>query len=127
MTLAIKYNYSDEILFITVEGEFSLESAQTTFLETLGHLDEIKGKKILIDCRSIINLSHDTITIYKYVTFVEKELKKRSLYPKIVYLHNRKNMNEIQIFAEDVAVNRGIIGRVFDDYETALSWLKNNV
>lgn len=55
------------------------------------------------------------------------EIKKKLTTPmKIVFMDREAEHSELNLFGETVAVNRGIIGRVYTEIEEAENWLRSS-
>lgn len=63
-----------------------------------------------------------TIEIHKLMTAVAKILP-RSI--RVAFIDQMADHNDLNLFAETVAVNRGAIGRVFASVSEATEWLES--
>lgn len=123
MPISIATEIKNEILFVTNMGDYTKESAESTFLEILEILKKTKTKNVLMDCRQIKS-SLNTFQYYDYAEFVAKAVYQSAVYPNLAYLgYIDDEISELRQFAENVAVNRSANFKIFLDINQAITWL----
>jgi len=113
-------------LNVVATGRFSLPEAKRTFLQMLEAIALHKCTKALFDGREIDG-NPTTIERFYYSEFAAKsalDIVGRSIFrpPQFAYVL-REPMLDPTRFGEDVAVNRGMWVKAFDNPEQALQWL----
>ena len=108
-------------------GEFSLEDAKQGFLELLGAVAQYKAEKILLDGRNVRGKPGDLERFY-YGEFAAREnlriVVEHKIVPRFAYVIHEP-LRDPSKFGETVAVNRGMILKVFETLEDATAWLTN--
>jgi hypothetical protein len=115
-----------EFLSVVVTGEFSLEEAESTFLDIVGAVSENKSEKVLVDGRE---LSGDPRKIERFfygdfAAQMYRDLIKiiTSRAPVFAYVLQEPVLDP-QRFGETVAKHRGMLVKAFDNLDDALGWL----
>jgi hypothetical protein len=126
MPISIKLEYKDEVLHVIALGKYTLASAIATLIEVLRTAQKANTGKIFIDCRPLATLDASTMETFQYAQAAADELDNLNFRPKLAYLFNSRDMNEMQQFGAIVAINRKVRVRIFDDYNAALNWLSDN-
>ncbi len=115
----ITFEPRDGYLYAYVEGEHdSYEISKAYWLEVVAEVNRTGAKRVLIDenivesasVAEVFRLASELPTFgfgAAYVAFVDRYL----------------DQNEINEFAELVAVNRGLNGKIFNDERLAIEWL----
>jgi len=80
---------------------------------------ELQYRKVLVEQQFDKPLS--TIEAF---TLVEELLKMIVIKARIAFVDRDSTQNDINMFAETVAVNRGIFARVFTNITDAMNWLE---
>jgi len=108
-------------------GEFSLEEARRTFLEMLETVAQHKVEKVLFDGRGLVGEPR-TIERFYYGQFAARavaesiERGRFSRSPQFAYVLEEPVLDP-QRLGENVAVNRGMFVKAFDNLPDALGWL----
>ena len=126
MTLTIKIEYKNDILFVKVLGEFTEDSAISTFDELLENAKECRAKKALVDCRRDKVSNQDFMTTFFYSQEIAKRQIEKLTFLKLAYLFHPEDNPDLRLFGETVAKNRGVNGKVFFDYDDSINWLIEN-
>jgi hypothetical protein len=124
--MSLKTSAEAECLYATVAGEFSLEEAEKTFLEILDAVAQHRYEKVLFDGREVSGKPTDMQRFY-YGEFVARAVvdftEQTGLpSPKFAYALEEPVLDPRR-FGENVAANRGMHVRAFDNLEDALEWL----
>lgn len=126
MGMSLKISAESECLYVTVTGEFSLEEAERTFLEILDAVAQHKHTKVLFDGRQILGQPTGMQRFYygKYVAQAVADFPRRSglRSPKFAYVLDEPVLDPRR-FGENVAANRGMNVKAFDNLKDALEWL----
>ena len=115
-----------DLLRVCVTGEFSLEEAKRTFLETMEAIALHRTKRALFDGRTITG-NPRTIERFYFGEFAAEastnhQIRNSSTAPRFAFVL-REPVLDPERFGETVAVNRGMLLKVFDNVEDALAWL----
>jgi hypothetical protein len=126
MSMLLKIRPESSLLNVGAKGEFSLKEAKRTFLEMLEAVSLHKTKKVLFDGRKLTGRP-ETMERFYYGEFAAQSVAnfaKRgvSLATQFAYVLKEPVLDPRR-FGETIAVNRGMIVRVFDTLEDALKWL----
>jgi hypothetical protein len=127
MGMILETRAEPEFLHVEVAGNFSLEEAKRTFLETLEAVARHGAKKVLFDgCKLIGNPT--TMERFYYGEFAANSVARfgdRGVSPATQFAYVlREPILDPRRFGESVAVNRGMFVKVFDNLEDALGWLR---
>jgi hypothetical protein len=126
MGMFLKISAESEYLYASVTGEFSLEEAERIFLEILNAAAQHKYKKVLFDGREISGEPTDMQRFYygAYVARAVVDFTNRSGLPspKFAYALEEPILDPRR-FGENVAANRGMHVKAFDNLEDAMEWL----
>ena len=126
MTLSVDLALIDGIVIATVTGEYRRDAAVKALGNTFGFLAENHSKKLLIDAREMENPPRQIMETAGYaLAAIEGRKASHAADVKTAYLFAAEQENESQHLAETMADNRGVIARVFYDYDEAVAWLKN--
>jgi hypothetical protein len=124
----ISYTAVGDLLRVTVTGEFSLENSKRNFLETLQVLREYRLPKVLFDGSKLTG-EPTTMDRFHYGEFIASEFNKfviaEGFVPRFAYVIAPPVIDP-QRFGENVAVNRGMNARIFDNFSDAYQWLEIN-
>ena len=125
-TFHINFVTDGDLLRVTVTGEFSLASSKLNFLETLHTLKQCRLPKVLFD-GSHLTGEPTTMDRFHYGEFIAAEFNKfviaEGFVPRFAYVLAHPVIDP-QRFGENVAVNRGMNARIFDNFEDAYQWLE---
>jgi len=120
----------ESLLRVVAKGEFSLEEAKRTFLEMLEAVALHKSKKVLLDGRTVLG-DPKTMERFYYGEFAAQSVSQyqargvsRGTPFAYVLLEPMLDPNR---FGETVAVNRGMVIKVFDNSAEALVWLEAEI
>lgn len=117
----IRFEDRDGFLYAYVSGEEdSVAISEEYFQRTINEAYKRDKKKLLIEENfpnqpSVIDIYTVTVSISKMLTAPLK----------IAFVDRMAEQNSLNMFAETVAVNRGVHGRVFSDIRAAEKWLKS--
>lgn len=126
MGMSLKIKAYSSFLNVEVTGEFSLPEAKQTFLEILEAATVNKLNKVLFDGRRLIG-DPSTIERFYYGDFAATSVRKQialglpdnTHFAYVLELPMRDPMK----FGEIVAVNRGMLVKVFGNHKEASAWL----
>lgn len=122
ITLSIR---DDGLLYATYSGEFSLAEAEETFLQILEAVERHKLRKVVVDGIAITG-APSTFERFLYGEFVAEKVntlrERTALSPRFAYILIPP-VRDPGRFGENVAVNRGMIIKTFEDRDNALEWL----
>lgn len=125
MELTLSIRADEGLLFATYSGEFSLAEAQETFLQILEGIKQHKIEKIVVDGRAITG-EPSTLERFLYGEFAAEKVKtlrmENILIPRFAYILIPPVLDPRRL-GEDVAVNRGMAVKVFENLNSALEWL----
>lgn len=126
MELAFSTHAEKGMLLATYTGEFRLPQAQETFLQILEALEQRKVRKVVVDGRALTGQLSPSER-FAYGEFVAKEVNaQRSRIaghaPQFAYVLNPPVLDPERL-GENVAVNRGMHVKAFDNLDDALDWL----
>ena len=126
MTLRQKMRPDGDLLTVSAMGDFSLEEANRMFLEMMEAVALHGTKRVLFDGR-IITGNPGTIERLFYGEFAAAAVSKYHARTgagetRFAYVL-REPVLDPQKFGEAVAVNRGMLLKVFDTLEGANHWL----
>ena len=120
-------HFESGLLRVDVSGEFSLEDAKQGFLELLGAVVQYKAETILVDGRDVKGNPKDIERFY-YGEFAARETRRivveHKIVPRFAYVLHEP-LRDPGRLGETVAVNRGMILKVFDTSEDAIEWLNS--
>jgi len=120
-----KMHFQSGLLNVDASGEFSLEGAKKGFLEMLGAVAQYKAEKILFDGRTVKGKPGDMERFY-YGDFAARETQRivveHKIVPRFAYVMHEPLRDKTRL-GETVAVNRGMIVKVFETPEDAIEWL----
>jgi hypothetical protein len=124
--MLLEIRHESSLLNVGAKGEFSLKEAKRTFLEMLEAVALHKTKKVLFDGRKLTGRP-ETMERFYYGEFAAQSVANFakqgvSLATQFAYVLKEPVLDPRR-FGETIAVNRGMIVRVFDTPEDALKWL----
>lgn len=118
MSYSIKFEEREEYLYAYIEGQDSLEASLECWQKIADRTDEKNYKKLLVEENLEGQLGD--IDMFAFAT----QLTKMGLIDvKIAFVDQKADHNEGNEFAELVATNRGIKGKIFIDIDKAQKWL----
>ena len=127
MSIQQKMHFQSGLLNVDASGEFSLEDAKQAFLEMLSAVVQYKAEQILFDGRNVKGKPEDMERFY-YGEFAAREtqriLVEHKIVPRFAYVMHEPLRDKTRL-GETVAVNRGMIVKVFETPEHAIEWLTN--
>ena len=125
MSLQQKMHFESGLLSVDASGDFSLEDAKLAFIEMLGAVAQYKAEKILLDGRNVNGNPRDIERFY-YGEFAAKETRKivveHRIVPRFAYVLHEPLRDPARL-GETVAMNRGMVIKVFENPEDATEWL----
>ena len=127
MGMQLTTQFAAGLLEVEVRGEFSLEEAKRTFLETLESVGRHAATKVLFDGRTLIG-EPAVMERFYYGEFAAAETaraaseRRMPRVPRFAYVLERPVLDPKR-FGENVAANRGMIVKAFGDRDEALTWL----
>jgi hypothetical protein len=127
MSLIQEISAEPDFLYVRTKGEFSLEEAQENFMAMLQAVAQHKVKKVLMDGRGITG-EPETMERFFYGEFTAESVAKFkkhgvALSTQFAYVLEEPVLDPNR-FGETVAVNRGLVMKVFDALEDAREWLQ---
>ena len=125
MSIRQNLHFRSGLLNVVADGEFSLQDAKQAFLELLGAVVRHKAERILLDGRNVRGNPKDMERFY-YSEFAARETRRivveHKIHPRFAYVIHVP-LRDPAKFGETVAVNRGMILRVFETLQHATEWL----
>jgi hypothetical protein len=125
MSLQQKMHFESGFLSVDASGDFSLEDAKLAFLEMLGAVVQYKAEKILLDGRNVNGNPRDIERFY-YGEFAARETRnivvEHKIVPRFAYVLHEPLRDPARL-GETVAMNRGMVIKVFENPEDATEWL----
>ena len=125
MSLQQKMHFESGLLSVDASGDFSLEDAKLAFLEMLGAVAQYKAEKILLDGRNVNGNPRDIERFY-YGEFAARETRRivveHKIVPRFAYVLHEPLRDPARL-GETVAMNRGMVIKVFENPEDATEWL----
>jgi hypothetical protein len=122
----IRTNAESGYLYVVAMGEFSLPEAKRTFVEMLEAVSQHKVRKVLFDGRTLAG-EPETMERFYYGEFAAQTVRifaERGVSPATLFAYVLEEpVLDPRKLGENVAVNRGMIVRVFDNLEGARGWL----
>jgi len=126
MSMLQEMRSDGDLLRVRLAGEFSLDEAKRNFLEIMEAVALHKTTRVLFDGRAITG-NPRTIDRFCYGEFVADAVARhqtRLASGPILFAYALKEpVFNPKKFGETVAVNRGMLIRMFDNLEEALQWL----
>ena len=120
-------HFESGLLRVDASGDFSLEDAKQAFLELLGAVVQYKAEKILLDGRNVKGKPKDMERFF-YGEFAARETRRivveHNIVPRFAYVLHEPLRDPARL-GETVAVNRGMIIKVFETPEDAIEWLNS--
>jgi hypothetical protein len=115
-----------DLLKVDARGRFSLKDAKRTFLEMLEAAALHKSKKVLFDGRKLLG-KPETMERFYYGEFAAQTVahfEDRGVSPvtQFAYVLKEPVLDPLR-FGENVAVNRGMLVKAFDNLDDAVEWL----
>jgi len=118
-------HFESGLLSVDASGDFSLEDAKLAFLEMLGAVVQYKAEKILLDGRNVNGNPRDIERFY-YGEFAARETRnivvEHKIVPRFAYVLHEPLRDPARL-GETVAMNRGMVIKVFENPEDATEWL----
>ncbi len=125
MELKLSIRADEELLCATYSGKFSLAEAQETFLQIIEGIQQHKLQKILVDGRAITG-EPSTLERFLYGEFAAEKVMtlriQHALFPRFAYVLIPPVL-DLRRLGENVAVNRGMVIKTFENLDNALQWL----
>ena len=127
MGITIQIKTHSDVLHVLAEGEFTIESAETTFRQIVKAVVAGQNGKIFFDGRKVTG-DPSFIERFIYGEFTantvahEVEAGRLSRPPKFAYVLSKPVLDEGRL-GEMVATNRGLNVKAFDDMGRAIEWL----
>ena len=126
MSMALQTSAESGHLRVKAAGKFSLAEAKRTFLEILEALERHKADKVLFDGRGLKG-NPEFMERFYYGAFAargayEYATRNRRASPQFAYVLQAPILDPNR-FGEDVAVNRGMLVKAFDNLDDAYRWL----
>lgn len=128
MGMQLKARFASGLLEVEVRGEFSLDEAKRTFLETLDSIGRHGATKVLVDGRRLKG-EPEVMERFYYGEFAAAESARAAgeynlpRAPQFAYVL-RQPVLDSRRFGENVASNRGMIVKVVETRREALRWLE---
>jgi hypothetical protein len=127
MSIRQEIQFESGLLKVEASGDFSLEEAKRAFLAMLEAVAQYRAEKILFDGRNLKGEpEHIERFLYGYFAATETihliEKHRLSQPPRFAYVMHEP-LRDPRKYGETVAVNRGMIVKVFETPEEANQWL----
>ena len=123
MPVVIEFKIETDFIQANVSGEYSLDSAKSTFNELAEKIVRTKITKVFIDCRQLKNLHLFKGDEFDYADSVAMSIIQTGLRVKIAFLHSPDNYFEILEFSRKIGYNLFAIIKVFKNHEEAIRWV----
>jgi hypothetical protein len=122
MHCTVTYDKENDYVVASCEGVLNIEAMSEIARKIVEKAKEHGCKKLLNDLRKV-KLEVDTMEIFKSPDTLQEQGIDRNMMRAVVV--DEKHEGDFHFF-ETVAVNRGHLMRVFTDYNSAITWLKNS-
>jgi len=123
MSYSLNVEPRSTYLFISVTGEISVDTVSSYLAEVIEWCQQLKCPNALI-VEDLSGPSLRTARIYQLISRLSAQAAKvigRLAYVDINHAHDQVGLK----FAEDVAVNRGVLVQVFTTVKEAEAWLES--
>ncbi|MEO8085201.1 MAG: hypothetical protein ABI763_00180 [Bacteroidota bacterium] len=124
--MELETSMEKDMLYGLFKGQFTLEESKRTFLQLIDEVKTSRAVKVLIDGRKVTG-QPTTMERFYYGEFCAKEVSKlaslESLTPTFAFTLIEPLLDPGR-FGENVAVNRGMKVKMFDNINDARSWLE---
>ena len=127
MSISLEVSFASGLLSCEARGDFALDDAKRVFLEVLDAVGQYRAEKVFLDGRGLRG-TPEVMERFFYGEFAANEtsrvISERGLprAPRFAYVLKEPVLDPRR-FGENVAVNRGMIVKTFDNREEALAWL----
>jgi hypothetical protein len=130
MGMELAITEEEGVLVVAVSGRFELADANRALVELFEAVARHGTKKVLVDCRPLAG-SITILELDEHTTFGARELRRFAsqgvdLGTRFAYVTVGPFFDPTR-FAETVAVNRGMVLRLYNDVDAARSWLDTPV
>lgn len=126
MSIRLEIHPESGFLRVNAMGKFSLQEAKRTFVEMLEAVALHKAEKVLLDGRKLMG-NPRTMERFFYGEFAAQTVasfENRGVSHATQFAYVLKEpVLDPRRFGENVAVNRGMYVKAFDNLEDALGWL----
>jgi hypothetical protein len=126
MSMSLEIHARADCLQASIAGAFSLAGAKDAFLKIAEAAAFHRMKKVLVDGRSLTG-NPETLERFHYSQFAAELVQKfqdRGLSPATRFAYVLvEPVLDPERFGETVALNRGMLIRVFDNLDDAVRWL----
>ncbi len=127
MEFNIEIEHRETYLYIHVQGTYNIRRTKELFRDAVDAATKHNLNVVLVDFREIEGDPPTTMERYDYANFMadvlrEKRVKRGLPILRFAYVARVPFLDQPR-FCETVAVNRGVIFKVTDDFEEALAWL----
>jgi hypothetical protein len=117
----IRYQEHEGYLHAFISGEEdSVDSALKYWRLVIDECRKRRLKALLVE-----ENFHNQLSIMDIFTVTSAIPKMNTRGMKIAFVDMEEEHNKLNLFGETVAVNRGVVGRVFPTTEEAVAWLKS--
>ncbi|HET7921321.1 MAG TPA: hypothetical protein VFM15_01045 [Gammaproteobacteria bacterium] len=121
MPWSLHYTSTDRVLTLKVEGPFTADDLVSMTRDTYDELRKEHALRVLLDYSTAV-AKVSIPEIYKLPDLYAELRAPRHAHLALV-ISADDNQRETFQFYEDLAVNRGIFAKLFDDAATAKAWL----
>ncbi len=126
MSILLKIHPESDFLKVDAMGRFSLQEAKRTFVEMLEAVALHKAEKVLFDGRKLMGnpramerFFYGEFAAQTVASFAKRGVSHATQFAYVLI----EPMLDPRKFGENVAVNRGMYVKTFDNLEDALGWL----
>ncbi len=126
MSMLLAIRFESGLLNVEVMGKFSLKEAKRTFVEILEAVARHKSKRVFIDGRKLVGKPETMERFYygEFAAHTVKDFAQQGVSSSTQFAYILKEpVLDPGRFGETVAVNRGMLVKMFDRPEDALRWL----
>jgi hypothetical protein len=123
MSMALQMSVESGALYVTASGNFSLAEAQRTFLEMIGAVAQNKVGKVFFDGREVEG-NPELMERFYFGEFAARTVVDHGLSCLRFACVLKEPLLDPGRFGENVAVNRGMQIKAFDDFKEAQTWLE---
>jgi hypothetical protein len=128
MSMTVKGKREANFLYLTLEGEFTLDEATRTFGIALDMVVLNHSRKVLFDGRTIVG-EPTAVERYYFAAFASETVDLLLMdewldeEPRIAFVLKEPVLDPLRL-GQIVARKRGLDVKAFDDIDEALRWLK---
>jgi len=126
MSMYLEIHAEPDLLIVETKGTFSLDEAKRTFREMLEAVALHRTTRVLVDGRTLQGQPEAMERFYygEFAARTVREFSGQGVSPATRFAYMLKEpVLDPKRLGENVAVNRGMVVKMFDNHKDALEWL----